>query len=259
MTLERREPFVVKLGRGTPLPPSDMWIIEVQQPSILRFIMVPLSGLQAMLKTDCEDVETLQKLLRASLGQLETKVAEIATGDCDEDFGITLVTHDNLKRSVDETLTELARDAVLKRAAKAVRDHNKSATNSDASGYVQKPYDIRPIRDPLRAFPEFAALREKWGLRMTSLTIYGWCWTARLEGEFFDLVLGESDRGEGEFDIRPKGSNRDWEIPTVLREMGLWGTLRERVDHRKLARILEENLPAVLIHIAEKESSSGSA
>lgn len=212
--------------------------------------MMPLSGVQTILGTDREDASTLEALLRGSFPRLEAKVTEIATGACDEDFGITLVSWDNLKRSVDATLASMAREAALKHAA--------NPRYSQSSDVVQTPADIRPIRDPLRVFPAFAALRDKWGLRMTSFTDAGMHWVVRLEGESFDLVIGE-DRSDDWFLIRPKGSNRDWWISEVLHEMGLWSNLRERVDHRELARVLEQNLPAVLVHIAEKESPSGSA
>jgi hypothetical protein len=217
--------------------------------------MMPLRGVQTMLGTDRDDTKTLKEVLRASLPRLEAKIAEIANGACDKDFGIILVSWDNLKRSVDATLTSMAREAAIKRAANSDRE----ARYGQSGDVAQKPTDIRPVGgDPLRAFPAFAALRDKWGLRMTSFTDHVMHCVVRLEGESFDLMIGE-DRGDDWFMIRPKGSSRDWWISEVLHEMGLWNYSREGVDHRKLARVLEQNLPAVLVHIAEKENYSGSA
>jgi len=107
-------------------------------------------------------------------------------------------------------------------------------------------------RDPLREFPEFAALRDKLGMQMTSLTDALVHWGLQLEGESFKLAITR-DRGDASFDIGLPGS-QFWNIPEILHEMGLWGNLHERADHRILARVLEQNLPAVLRHIAEKES-----
>jgi hypothetical protein len=78
-------------------------------------------------------------------------------------------------------------------------------------------------------------------------------WVVRLEGGSFDLVIGE-DRGDDWFDVQLHGSGRSWHIPTVLHEMGLWGKLRERVDHRKLADVLEQNIAAVLRYLSQRES-----
>ena len=111
---------------------------------------------------------------------------------------------------------------------------------------------IKPVgRDPLREFPEFAVLRDKFGMGLTSYTDALVHWVMVLEGESFKLAIAR-DRGDASFDIGLPGS-RFWNIPEILHEMGLWGNLHEQVDDRKLAHVLQQNLPAVLRHIAEKE------
>ena len=104
-------------------------------------------------------------------------------------------------------------------------------------------------------FPAIAALRDKWGMWTASSEHAGIHWVVRMEGDSFDLVINK-DRGDDSFHIRLHGSNQAWDIPTILHEMGLWGDLRERVDHRKLARVLEPNIVAVLRHIAAGGSGS---
>jgi hypothetical protein len=78
-----REPLVVKLGPRIfpPRPPRSIWSIEVQQPSTLHSIMMPLRGVQTMLRTNSADSRELETLLRNNFQRIEAKVTEIATGD----------------------------------------------------------------------------------------------------------------------------------------------------------------------------------
>ena len=100
-------------------------------------------------------------------------------------------------------------------------------------------------------FPALAELRDKWGMRTAWSEYHGVHWVVRMEGDSFDLIVNK-DRGDDWFHIRLPGSQQARDLPTILHEMGLWENLSERVDHRKLARVLEQHLPAVLRHIAEQ-------
>ena len=57
--------------------------------------MIPTSGVQKLVKTDCEDLARLSEMLPSAFPETEAKVTEIATGDREEDFGINFLYHNN--------------------------------------------------------------------------------------------------------------------------------------------------------------------